>query len=149
MSLKPPSLWIEQRGQQHLVYWRNTLPGLPARGRPVSFPVQIGVAGADLMPGVVAAPRAGTHVSDRAVGGLDWKPQCAHVPHVRQHVRVDAPEHSRLEIRIHTNQTAVRIHKALNHVDRPLQQRHRRVSVERGALRVQRRSHLLRQPFGS
>jgi hypothetical protein len=31
MSLKPPSLWIEKRGQQHLVYWRNTVPGLPAR----------------------------------------------------------------------------------------------------------------------
>ena len=23
MSLKPPSLWIEQRGRQHRVYWRN------------------------------------------------------------------------------------------------------------------------------
>jgi hypothetical protein len=31
MSLKPPSLWIEKRGHQHRVYWRNSLPGLPAR----------------------------------------------------------------------------------------------------------------------
>ena len=31
MSLKPPSLWIEQRGNQHRVYWRNTDAGLPAR----------------------------------------------------------------------------------------------------------------------
>ncbi|HYH25787.1 MAG TPA: hypothetical protein VD834_10600 [Blastococcus sp.] len=31
MSLKPPSLWIEKRGQQHRVYWRNTDVGLPAR----------------------------------------------------------------------------------------------------------------------
>ncbi len=31
MSLKPPSLWIEQRGRQHRVYWRNTVPGLRAR----------------------------------------------------------------------------------------------------------------------
>ena len=31
MSLKPPSLWIEKRGHQHRVYWRNTVPGLPAR----------------------------------------------------------------------------------------------------------------------
>ena len=32
MSLKPPSLWIEQRGLQHRVYWRNTPGlGLPAR----------------------------------------------------------------------------------------------------------------------
>ena len=31
MSLKPPSLWIEQRGHQHRVYWRNTDAGLPAR----------------------------------------------------------------------------------------------------------------------
>jgi hypothetical protein len=89
------------------------------------------------------------HVRDRTVGALDRKPQCPHVPHVRQHVRVDAPEHSRLEIRIYRNQTAVRIHEALNHVDGPLEERHCRVSVERGALRVQRRSHLLRRPFGS
>ena len=27
MSLKPPALWIEQRGRQHRVYSRNT-PGL-------------------------------------------------------------------------------------------------------------------------
>ena len=31
MSLKPPSLWIEKRGHQHRVYWRNTAAGLPAR----------------------------------------------------------------------------------------------------------------------
>ena len=31
MSLKPPSLWIEQRGHQHRVFWRNTDAGLPAR----------------------------------------------------------------------------------------------------------------------
>lgn len=31
MSLKPPSLWIEQRGRQHRVYWRNNGAGLPAR----------------------------------------------------------------------------------------------------------------------
>jgi hypothetical protein len=31
MSLKPPSLWIEQRGLQHRVYWRNSVPGLRAR----------------------------------------------------------------------------------------------------------------------
>jgi integrase len=31
MSLKPPSLWIEQRGLQHRVYWRNGVAGLPAR----------------------------------------------------------------------------------------------------------------------
>jgi hypothetical protein len=31
MSLKPPSLWIEQRGRQHRVYWRNGVPGLPTR----------------------------------------------------------------------------------------------------------------------
>jgi integrase len=31
MSLKPPSLWIEQRGKQHRVYWRNSDAGLPAR----------------------------------------------------------------------------------------------------------------------
>jgi hypothetical protein len=31
MSLKPPSLWIEQRGRQHRVYWRNSVPGLRAR----------------------------------------------------------------------------------------------------------------------
>jgi hypothetical protein len=31
MSLKPPSSWIEKRGDQHRVYWRNGVPGLPAR----------------------------------------------------------------------------------------------------------------------
>jgi hypothetical protein len=32
MSLKPPSLWIEKRGRQHRVYWRNAPGlGLPAR----------------------------------------------------------------------------------------------------------------------
>jgi hypothetical protein len=31
MTLKPPTLWIEQRGLQHRVYWRNTGAGLPAR----------------------------------------------------------------------------------------------------------------------
>ncbi|MGY1914229.1 hypothetical protein [Blastococcus sp. SYSU DS0973] len=31
MSLKPPSLWIEQRGRHHRVYWRNGVAGLPAR----------------------------------------------------------------------------------------------------------------------
>jgi hypothetical protein len=31
MSVKPPSLWIEQRGRQYRVYWRNGVPGLPAR----------------------------------------------------------------------------------------------------------------------
>jgi len=31
MSLKPPSLWIEQRGLQHRVYWRNNVAGLPAQ----------------------------------------------------------------------------------------------------------------------
>jgi hypothetical protein len=31
MSLKPPSLWIEQRGRQQRVYWRNAVPDLPAR----------------------------------------------------------------------------------------------------------------------
>jgi len=31
MSLKPPSLWIEQRARQHRVYWRNSGAGLPAR----------------------------------------------------------------------------------------------------------------------
>jgi hypothetical protein len=31
MSLKPRSLWIEQRGRQRRVYWRNAAPGLPAR----------------------------------------------------------------------------------------------------------------------
>jgi hypothetical protein len=31
MSLKPPSLWLEQRGRQHRVYWRNAAPGLPRR----------------------------------------------------------------------------------------------------------------------
>ena len=31
MSLTPPSLWIEQRGLQHRVYWRNGVPGQPTR----------------------------------------------------------------------------------------------------------------------
>lgn len=32
MSLKPPSMWIEKRGRQHRVYWRNAPGlGLPAR----------------------------------------------------------------------------------------------------------------------
>lgn len=31
MSLKPPNLWIEQRGLQHRVYWRTAVPGLPTR----------------------------------------------------------------------------------------------------------------------
>jgi hypothetical protein len=32
MSLKPPSLWIEERGRQFRVYRRNTRDlGLPAR----------------------------------------------------------------------------------------------------------------------
>lgn len=31
MSLKPPSLWIEKRGRQFLVYWRNPEGCLPAR----------------------------------------------------------------------------------------------------------------------
>jgi hypothetical protein len=31
MSLKSPSLWIEQRGLQYRVYWRNGVPDLPAR----------------------------------------------------------------------------------------------------------------------
>jgi hypothetical protein len=31
MSLKAPTLWIEQRGLQHRVYWRNSVAGLPAR----------------------------------------------------------------------------------------------------------------------
>jgi hypothetical protein len=32
MSLEPPSTWIEPRGRQQRVYWRNPrIPGLPAR----------------------------------------------------------------------------------------------------------------------
>jgi hypothetical protein len=31
MSRKAPSLWIEQRGHQYRVYWRNGVPGLRAR----------------------------------------------------------------------------------------------------------------------
>ena len=31
MSLEPPSLWIEPRGRQHRVYWRNGVHRLLAR----------------------------------------------------------------------------------------------------------------------
>lgn len=31
MSTTTPSFWIELRGRQHRVYWRNRTPGLPAR----------------------------------------------------------------------------------------------------------------------
>ncbi len=42
MSLKPPSLWIEQRGLQHRVYWRNRVPGEPAARSYLPFYERVG-----------------------------------------------------------------------------------------------------------
>src|SRR4051794_517776 len=47
------------------------------------------------------------------------EPQCAHVPHVRQHVRVVALEHPDLEVGIHTERPAMRSQEAIDRVDGP------------------------------
>ena len=59
MALKPPSLWIEKRGHQHRVYWRNTVSGLPAR----SYVPFYGRAEAEQFVGMAGLGLLGLHTA--------------------------------------------------------------------------------------